>query len=283
MTLTLDQFSRMIPRNRQPSIWYTQAMELFPKYGITTTRRIAGFMAQCAHESADFTALEENLNYSVEALRRVFPRYFRTVNPAEYARNPQKLANYVYMDKYRTASGALGNIHPGDGWRFRGRGIKQLTGRSNYTAFGRSIGMTAEQAADYVATPRGAMESALWFWDRANLNRVADADDIVRMTRIINGGEIGLADRRARYEAAKRILSASSPQQPAQSTNLNAVVLRPGSKGETVRMVQRELRIVVDGDYGRNTAAAVRSWQNINKYIPTGELTQQQLNQLLRR
>lgn len=272
---TLDQFARMIPRNRNPEIWYQQAQDLFPKYEINNFRRVAGFMAQCGHESADFTALEENLNYSVDALKRVFPRYFRNVNPAEFARNPEKLANYVYMDVNRTPRGALGNTQPGDGWRFRGRGIKQLTGRNNYTAFGRDYNMTAEEAADYISTPRGAMESACWFWAKNRLNPVADADDIVRMSRIINGGDIGLEDRRARFERAKSILLEGAPR--PQNTELKI-----GSRGNLVRDVQRALKIPADGDFGRQTARAVQNWQSINRYNATGILTQEQINILLR-
>jgi putative chitinase len=206
---TVQQLSAMIPTNRDPAAWHKPMLELFPKYKINTRERVAGFIAQCAHESTDFTQLEENLNYSAERLRSVFPRYFGPgkANPAEYARNPQKLANYVYMDINRSKSGALGNIHPGDGWRFRGRGIKQLTGRNNYAAFGKTIGMTAEQAAEYVATPKGALESACWFWDSRNINSFADKRDIVGMSRRINGGDIGLTDRVARWNRAILVLT----------------------------------------------------------------------------
>jgi len=206
---TSQQLAAMIPTNKNPAPWHKAMVDIFPKYNINTVERVAGFIAQCAHESADFKSLEENLNYSAEALLRTFPRYFGhgKQNAAEYARNPQKIANYVYMDINRSKAGALGNIHIGDGWRFRGRGIKQLTGRSNYAAFGRTINLTAEQTAEYVATPKGAIESACWFWHTKNLNTYADRKDIVGMTKIINGGDIGLADRKARWERALLILT----------------------------------------------------------------------------
>jgi putative chitinase len=206
---TVQQLSAMIPSNKSPAAWHKAMLEVFPKYSINTRERVAGFTAQCAHESTDFNVLEENLNYSAERLRVVFPRYFGPgkANPAEYARNPQKLANYVYMDINRSKAGALGNTQPGDGWRFRGRGIKQLTGRNNYAAFGRTVGMTAEQAAEYVATPKGALESACWFWNSRNLNSFADKRDITGMSRAINGGDIGLADRVARWNRALLILN----------------------------------------------------------------------------
>ena len=182
--ITLEQFSAMIPKNKDPESWYNAAMPMFEKYEINTPNRIAGFMAQCAHESADFTRLVENLNYSEKALNSVFGRYFGKgkEDAAEYARNQEKIANYVYMDEFRTKRGALGNTEPGDGWLFRGRGIKQLTGRNNYAAFGETVGMSAEEAAEYVATPEGAMESACWFWQTNRLARHADAGDNVKLT-----------------------------------------------------------------------------------------------------
>ena len=291
--LTLEQFSSMIPTNKNPKPWFDASLELFAKYQINTTNRIAGFMAQCAHESNDFNSLEENLSYSADRIVAVFPRYFGKgkANPSEYARNPEKLANYVYMDVNRSKTGALGNTQPGDGWRFRGRGIKQLTGRNNYAAFGKTVGMTAEQAADYVATPKGAIESACWFWNTRKLNAAADADDIVRMTKIINGGDIGLADRRARYTRAKTILSgASNPARAMPAavntqitdsvTQSNLVTLKRGSSGETVRQAQRALGIGADGVYGIQTEVAVRSWQRINRYTANGVLTQEQFSKL---
>ena len=129
--------------------WYDALCDLLPKYGITTERRVAHFLSQCAHESGGFKRLEENLNYSAKALRAVFGRYFGEPPKAdadEYARNPEMIANRVYNDEYRKYK--MGNTEEGDGWRFRGRGLKQLTGRDNYTRFGKSVGMTAEEAAE---------------------------------------------------------------------------------------------------------------------------------------
>jgi putative chitinase len=293
--ITLQQFQQMIPTNREASDWYQIAVDMFKKYDITSINRIAGFMAQCAHESNDFRVLEENLNYSVDALNRVFPRYFGPPprrNPAEYARNPQKLANYVYMDEFRTPNGRLGNTQPGDGWRFRGGGIKQLTGRNNFTRFGQSIGMTAEQAADYVRTKKGAFESACWFWQTNNLARFADRDDIDGMSRAVNGGTIGLEDRRNRYARAKKILGTivtetartTATATPPPSTITQAPeTLRVGSRGDLVRRVQQALRITADGIFGPGTEQAVRSWQRINRYTSNGILDTTQINKLLGR
>jgi putative chitinase len=276
--ITLEQFSAMIPTNREPEAWYKDVVDMFKKYDITTPNRIAGFMAQCGHESGDFRIMEENLNYSEKALRSVFGRYFGPGkrNPAEYARNPEKIANYVYMDEFRSKAGQMGNTQPGDGWRFRGRGIKQLTGRNNYTAFGKSVGMTAEEAAEYVATKKGALESACWFWKTNKIDRFADADDIVGMSKKINGGTIGLDDRKARYARAKAILGgASVPSAPqksaaAPSKAAPARTLRRGMKGDDVARMQKAIGVAADGDFGPATLVAVKKWQRANGLTPDG-------------
>jgi putative chitinase len=274
--ITLAQFQQMIPTNKEAAVWYPIAVDFFKKYDITTTNRIAGFMAQCAHESSDFRNLEENLNYGADRLVQVFPRYFGKGkrNPAEYARNPEKLANYVYMDEFRSKSGALGNVKPGDGWRFRGGGIKQLTGRNNYSVFAKDIGMAPEAAADYVRTKQGAFESACWFWKKNNVARFADADDIVGMSKKINGGTIGLDDRKNRYNRAKSILggNASVNQQITDSvTQSNASkVLQKGSKGPEVVKLQKALNIPADGDFGLGTKIAVVNFQKRNGLTADG-------------
>ena len=287
--ISLDQFKSMIPKNREADKWYEIAVDMFEKYDITTTNRIAGFMAQCSHESRDFTALEENLNYSEKALNSVFSRYFGQGkrNAAEYARKPEKIANYVYQDKFRSKGGAMGNTQEGDGWRFRGRGIKQLTGRNNYTAFAKTVGMTAEEAADYLGTKKGAFESACWFWKTNNIAHYADNDDIVGMTKRINGGTIGLKDREARYNRAKQILSVSSgpvnqpvktrpePTKPVQvseqvDTNNSNIVLKRGSRGPEVAKMQKALGIDADGVFGIGTAAVLKNWQRANGLTADG-------------
>jgi putative chitinase len=281
--ISLSQFQQMIPTNREASEWYEIAVDMFKKYDINTTNRIAGFMAQTSHESSDFKVLEENLNYSAERLVQVFPRYFSKgkANPNDYARNPEKLANYVYMDSNRTKSGALGNVRPGDGWRFRGGGIKQLTGRNNFTRFGQSIGMGAEEAADYVRTKKGAFESACWFWETNNLARFADRDDIDGMSRKVNGGKIGLEDRRFRYREAKNILNSSSVQNEPQTTVSLYPTLRKGSRGDLVRRIQSALKITADGIFGIQTEIAVRSWQRINKYQSNGVINHSQIKKIV--
>jgi putative chitinase len=283
-----EHLAAMIPGNKNVSSWYKAMMEIFPKYEINTPNRIAGFVAQCAHESANFTMLEENLNYKEETLLKVFPRYFGPApkrNAKEYAKNPEKIANYVYMDEFRTSK--MGNVKPGDGWLFRGRGLKQLTGRENYTNFGKTINMTAEQAAEYVATEKGAIESACWFWNAKKLNAVADSGDIVKMTKIINGGDIGLADRKARWEKALAILGGkvSVAAAPAKSqvteSSAPATTVKRGSQGETVKKLQAALGLKADGVFGIGTEASLKSWQAKNGLTADGVAGPKTLAKLL--
>lgn len=272
--ITLEQFSAMIPKNKDPEAWYEAAVPMFEKYEINTTNRLAGFMAQCAHESLDFTRLEENLNYSEKALNGVFGRYFGKGkrNAKEYARKPEKIANYVYQDEFRSKRGAMGNTEPGDGWRFRGRGIKQLTGRNNYTAFGKSVGMGAEEAAEYVATEKGALESACWFWATNKLDKWADNGDIKGLTKKINGGTIGLEDRTRRWEEALAILGGKAPAPKAakKSAPAKARTLRKGMKGDDVAKMQKAIGVAADGDFGFGTLTAVKKWQKLNGLTADG-------------
>ena len=262
-----EHLAAMIPGNKNVAEWYIALMEVMPNYGITTERRIAHFISQCAHESNNFRSLSENLNYSEKALNAVFGRYFGAPpkrNAAEYARNPQLIANYVYQDEFRKYK--MGNVNPGDGWLFRGRGLKQLTGRENYTRFGESIDITAEEAADYVSTPKGAVESACWFWDTNKLNNIADTDDVKRMTKKINGGSIGLADRQSRYTKAMEILgnpvSIAAADDTDDEVDLSEIgVLRRGSRGEGVKLMQEALGLGADGIFGPGTERSLKEWQ----------------------
>jgi putative chitinase len=269
--LTVDQLRAMIPTNKEVEEWCEALNEMLPKYGITTDKRIASFVSQCAHESMDFRVLEENLNYKEATLLRVFPRYFGPgkENAAEYAGKPEKIANYVYMDKNRSKAGALGNQKEKDGFLFRGKGLKQVTGRANTTAFGKTVGMTAEEAAEYLLTKKGALESALWFWGSRNLNEVADTGDVTRLTKIINGGDIGLADRQARYAKAMAALGGKIDA-VAPVTTAVAETLRRGSKGAAVKKMQAKLGLKADGDFGPGTEAALKKWQAANGLTADG-------------
>lgn len=271
MNITEEQLAAMLPTNTEISEWCKVLNAALPKYEINNARRIASFISQCAHESRDFTALEENLNYSQQALERVFPRYFGPgkQNAAEYARNPEKIANYVYMDEHRSKAGALGNVQPGDGWRFRGRGLKQLTGRNNYARFAAAYDMTADQASDWIETKEGALASALWFWDTNKLNPIADTGDVAALTKRINGGDIGLADRQHRYNVAMQALTGDIPPRAPISAATTSTLKR-GSTGDAVKQMQQKLGIPADGDFGPGTEAAVKKWQAANGLVADG-------------
>ncbi|MCX7109916.1 MAG: glycoside hydrolase family 19 protein [Proteobacteria bacterium] len=171
------------------------------KYAIDTPLRVAHFLAQTGHESAGFREFVENLNYSASGLQGTFPKYFHQVSTAAYAHNPEKIANHVYADRMGN-----GNEASGDGWKFRGRGMIQLTGRENYTAFSKHSGKDAIQDPDFLSTPEGAAESAAWYWLERNINKPADADDVVEVTKLINGGTLGLDERKALLVKAKEVV-----------------------------------------------------------------------------
>ena len=273
--LEKGHLEKLIPGNKNVDGWHAALVDVLPKYGIDTERRMAHFISQCAHESNNFRSLEENLNYSEKSLLAVFGRYFGDApkaSAAEYARNPEKIANRVYFDKYRKYK--MGNTNEGDGWLFRGRGLKQLTGRENYTKFGASVNMTAEEAAEYVATPAGAVESACWFWNAKNLNNIADTDDVTKMTKIINGGNIGLESRQTRYKKAMEVfgnpvtLTADDGDDNFEIEDIGT--LRKGSRGEGVKMMQEALGVGADGAFGPGTERALKAWQTANGLTADG-------------
>ena len=207
MELTLQQLKQLLPKNPYVEQWHHALSQLLPEYEINTPKRVAAFIAQCSHESGGFIFLKENLNYKAATLRKIFPKYFPTdAMAAEYAAKPNKqeaIANLVYANR-------MGNGGPetGDGYRYCGRGLIQLTGKTNYSYFAASLGIPVEEAAEYLQTFEGAAQSACWFWETNNLNAFADAGDIKEMTRRINGGYIGLEDRIKHYEHALHVLGA---------------------------------------------------------------------------
>ena len=255
----LEHIEDMLKGNKETKEWYDAMVDILPKYDINTPARVAGFVAQCGHESNNFTVLTENLNYSAKALDSIFGKYFkRAGRDAEaYHRQPEKIANVIYAGRIDN-----NDSDSGDGWCFRGGGILQLTGRSNYTAFGKSVGKTPEQATEYVRTKEGALASACWFWQTNNINKYCDSGDIVGMTRRINGGTIGLEDRKAHYEHAIEVLTGSAVVHLATVEVSNpSGVLRKGSKGDMVKKMQEVLGLDADGDFGTGTERAVKSWQ----------------------
>jgi putative chitinase len=201
---TQEKLAKCLSRNKNTAELFEVFNEVLPRYEITTIERVAAFLAQCGHESADFTVLKENLNYSAEGLSKVFPKRFPTVAAAQpYNRNPEKIANKIYSDRMGNGPEASG-----EGYKFRGRGAIQLTGKENYTKFANSINQSLDEAVAYTETLAGAIESACWFWSTNKLNALADATDIVALTKRINGGTIGLEDRKHHFENNLVTLSA---------------------------------------------------------------------------
>lgn len=201
MQLTVQQFSTLFSANKHAAEWVEALNAVLPKYGIDTPIRLAAFLSQCGHESMGFTVMLENLNYSAEALMRVFPKYFTLTQAHQYARQPQAIGNRVYANRMGN-----GNEDSGDGYRHRGHGLIQLTGKDNHRAFAASIGMPLDDAMAYMQTKAGAVESACYYWSTRGLNAVADTGDVVALTKKINGGVNGLAERKALYDKAVKVL-----------------------------------------------------------------------------
>ena len=269
---TQQQLAQLIPGNPYVSQWYSALSMILPDYGIDTVPRVAAFVAQCAHESANFKFLKENLNYKAESLMRVWPSRFPSIDVArQYAMQPEKIANKVY-------GGRMGNgpESSGDGWRYAGKGLIQLTGKDNYTRFAESIDTPVEEIPDYLGTFEGAVQSACWFWEVNNLNQWADAGDILTLTKRINGGVIGLEDRKKHYTHALHVLGDSgghavqeSHAPAAGGASMNTVIRR-GSRGETVAAVQARLGLNADGDFGPGTEQALKNWQAANGLTADG-------------
>jgi putative chitinase len=200
--LSKAQLAQIIKGNPYIDHWYEALEQALPDYDINTPERVAAFMAQTAHESGEYRAIKENLNYRAASLRKVFPKYFPTDELANaYAQKPEKIANRVYANRMGN-----GPEESGDGYRYCGRGLIQLTGKSNYQAFADSIEITPEEVSEFLATFEGAVQSACWFWEANNLNQWADKGDIVMLTKRINGGTIGLEDRIKHYNHILHVL-----------------------------------------------------------------------------
>ena len=181
--------------------WFEPLQETFEKYQINTPKRQACFLGQTMHESGGYKFLRENLNYSAKALMATWPSRFPDMDTAEkYERQPEMIANKVY-------SGRMGNTEDGDGAKFIGRGLIQLTGKDNYRAFGEAIGEDLVANPQLVEQPRYAALSAGWFWNKRGLNALADIMDITTLTVRINGGKIGIDDRIAKINKALDVLA----------------------------------------------------------------------------
>jgi len=260
---TVDQVKDILKGNSEAEEWYDAMCDILPLYDIITEDRVAAFVAQCGHESNNFKVLTENLNYSASALDKIFGKYFKRAgrDAEEYHRQPEKIANVIYASRMDN-----GDTDSGDGWRFRGGGILQLTGRYNYTKFSEVVEMSADDATDYVRTKKGALDSACWYWDENKLNKYADAQDMKTLTKRINGGYIGLEDRISHYEHAVEVLGG---EYHAPAIDMSETV-RKGSRGPTVQAVQEELGLTADGNFGPGTERALKEWQQAAGLVADG-------------
>ena len=204
---TQDILNQIVPKNPYIEHWHEAIVKILPDYEINTKLRVAAFLAQCAHESGNFRAIKENLNYRWETLRKLFPKYFPTDDLAkQYAGmpNPKKqeaIANRIYANRMSN-----GPEESGDGWRYCGRGLIQLTGKYNYERYAESLEISVEEASEHLTTFEGCVQSACWFWESNNLNQWADKQDMITLTKRINGGTIGLEDRIKHYNHACHVL-----------------------------------------------------------------------------
>ena len=208
MQVTLELLQHMCPKTKKAVLeGYVEPLNTVAEYYEMTANpaRLAGFLAQTAHESGGFNFIKENLNYSKEGLRKIFPKYFPTDELAQqYASRQRQMC-------IRDSANRMGNgpEESGDGYRFCGRGLIQLTGRQNYTKLANDLGISVEETAKYLETPNGAVSSAGWFWDNNNLNQYCDKGDFITLTKRINGGTIGLADRQHHFDEAMHYLTNS--------------------------------------------------------------------------
>lgn len=201
-TFVPSQLQEIIGKNPYINYWHKAIVDICPEYKIDTPVRLAAFIAQCAHESANFTALRENLNYRAQSLMKTWPQRFPTMEIAkQYEKNPQKIANKVYANRMGNRDEASG-----DGWRYLGRGLIQLTGKENYQWFAASLEMDVDDLPEYMSTFEGAVQSACFYWETNNLNQWADKKDIKTLTIKINGGTIGLEDRIKHFQHACHVL-----------------------------------------------------------------------------
>lgn len=204
MIITERELQACLPKATAPSVnsFHSAINETLTEFQINTAERIAMFVAQIGHESGYLKFVKENLNYSAEGILKTFPKYFDAAEASQYARKPEAIANRVYANRMGN-----GPESSGDGFKFRGRGLIQVTGRSNYTLCSNFIGVNVVKDPIYLEVPIGASRSAGWFWKTKGLNDVADDGDIVRCTKIINGGLNGLEDRRTLWENALQVMT----------------------------------------------------------------------------
>ena len=216
MLITAAQYKELFP---SASLRYHEPLDiLMREYKINNPLRISHFLAQVGHECARFTRFEENLNYSEDALNRVFGRYFRDVPADKYARKPEQIANRVYANRMKN-----GNEASGDGWKYRGRGCIQLTGKYNYEQFEKDHPFGVVDAPDWILeNPHVTVLTGIWYWTKHDLNSYADLGDLETITRKINGGLHGLEDRKNLFKKAYAIFKGQEIRTLASNTTPTA-------------------------------------------------------------
>lgn len=265
LQLTLTALS--VPADRAEEI--ISKRDIFEGYGINTPKRWACFLGQCAHESVNFSVLEENLYYRASSIVRTWPSRFKTERQAQpYAQNPRKLANKVYGNR-------MGNTDTNDGYLYRGRGVIQLTGKNNYIAAGAFIGMDLESAPEMVETSfLLALLTAAWYFTKTKYQKKsilewADTMSHKAITKAINGGIHGLLDRTYNSNYALSMLT-------TDNSYFKLPVLRVGDKNKEVRIMQTCLKrlgyqvIKIDGHYGKRTQQALIQFQKDYNLTPDG-------------
>jgi len=274
MNLTLEQLTAILGSEKIASEWLELLNTVLPKYEITTPQRVAAFLAQTSHESGGYRVLSENLNYSEVQLNKIFKKYFTTVSAADYAKQPDKIANHVYADRMGN-----GPAESGDGWKYRGGGLIQLTGKDNYLKFAKKLGMTADELIKHIRTNKGALEAACLFWNDKGCSAFADNADILGMTKKINGGTNGLEDRKRIYDLAIKVLTGKDDSKdPKDSVKLPVKI---GDRNNVVKLVQKALNAPDDGVFGPTTLMEVKRFQRNNNLPMTGEVDAECLKLIL--
>ena len=201
MPITAQQLLQILPNAGQVAGFFVPVLNTaMSRYQIVGAKRMAAFIAQVGHESGQLMRLVENLNYSTDALRKTWPSRFDVDLASAVARKPEQIANIAYGSR-------MGNTAPGDGWKYRGRGLIQITGKNNYRACGEALGLDLIAQPELLEKPQHACMSAAWYWASRGLNTLADAGSFSKITQRINGGQNGAADRQALYVRALKVLA----------------------------------------------------------------------------
>jgi putative chitinase len=261
--LSRDQFVKVVAGATTAKInaYIDPIFNAMQEFGIDTSERQVMFLAQVLTESGALSVVVENLNYSAAGLLKTFPKYYRNqVEANAHAKQPVKIASRVYASRMGN-----GNEASQDGWKYRGRGLIQITGKNNYVSFGEAIGRDLTDDPSYLETPEGASRSAAWFWNVNNLNRFADRKDITGCSRAVNGGTNGLEERKRYYAHGLDVISGDAP-----SPGVAFTTLKVGSSGPAVVEIQTLLGITADGQFGPGTAAAVKTFQTRNGLAADG-------------